>query len=600
MAIAQFDVRLRSPFGITQQGRYAVAPEWWSDSAVGGPDMAQIRLDGHHETVAEGLKMLNWQVEILNSLGGLVWWGYVHAVDTHFGGVTIGLSLDDVYNAVAVAYVDTRADGTIERKTTAWAEDALSIARYGRREILLSATEGGQTAAQKYRDRYLSMTKIPVPTTRIGGGSEPASTLICRGYWHRLSRRYYTNLSGLEEFPLSGAGFHGIGNYYVNDTISFTAPDKINDSATPGGFSQLAEGDRFYVQNAAHTANNGWHTVQNITASQITTVGKGLVTASAGPNIAISATSPVGVGIAQAFQLTNGGSYAPWEAKRVAIQARRVGAVSDNLRIELRTNDAGNPSETILATADITGSTLSESMTWVEATLSTPVSISASTTYWLVVRRTGYNATEDGVWRLVQHYVVNLNENLGYANGAMKIAALGSWADRDPDAQMPFRVLGRVKTTTQMQTIVTDSELLGTDLGADSGIETWQYREGDRTQMDELQSLLNIGTDGGERLLAQVQPNRWVRVLEKPTAVKAQNLILSSDGKIRSSMRQDLEPGRLIAGSYVELEFLPVLDAVGPADRLFVERSRYDAATGQLTIESEGTESAWALGIAPG
>lgn len=599
MTIAPFSVRLRRPFlnYFEASNRFVAVPEWWSDMANGGPDLAQVRLEGHHESMAEAFRMLNWEVEIRGPLGGALWWGYINAVDVNFGGTMVSLSLDDVYNAVRVAYVQTGAGGNIERNTTAWAEDARSIERYGRREVLLSMSEGGQTAAERYRDRFLAQSKSPVPTTRLGGGNA-AATLHCRGHWYKLARRYYLNLDGLEEFTQGGTGVQGIGNYYANTTISFALPNQINDSAN--GFGHLAEGDRVFVRGVNEADNSGWHTVDTVTAGQILTVGQGIVNESAGGIVVLSATTEFGAAaIGQSFQLSES-DFTGWDARRVAVQVRRAGSVTDSLNIDIRADNAGQPAAAHLARAQVLGSTIREGIGWFEAALDAPVTLAANTTYWLVVSRSGYWDSVDHPARLAQHYAVNVNEDLGYGHNFL-VASDTAWQTRDPDAHMPFRVLGRVPTTEQMETIVGESELANTDLGVDSGIETWQYREGDRTLLDELDSLIAIGTDGANRILADVQPGRIVRIVQQTAAPgDASNLVLSAGGALRALGGHPLETGQLVAGRYVTLEFLPLLDAVSPNDVLFIERSRYDASTGELSIETEGNESIWQLGVLPG
>lgn len=590
MSVAQFSVRLPIAAFDAASRQYVAIPQWWSDSAVGGPDMAQVRIEGQIEAIGEAFKALGRELEIFGPNGGRVWWGRVHGVDVNFGGTTVSLSLDNVYNAVAVAYVQTNPDGSIERKTTPWAEDARSITRYGRREILLSITEGGQTAAERYRDRFLEATSAPVPETRIGGG-QVGATVFGRGYWYDLARRYYTDPRGIVEYTQSGAGVQGTGNYYQVTTISFVAPNRILDSAN--GLGHLSPGDRVLVSGAANAENNRWFTVDSIiNAGEIHIVGA-VIAGAAGPSVTLSTSSGAAGTLAQAFQLPAG--VGSWAARRVAVQVRRVGNPGDNFIIELRADSAGAPVWPPLASATVTGSTLGTGFSWIEAPLASPVTLLTGTTYWLTVRR---SQAVNNAAHLAGHYAVNFNETPDF--GYPFLSFLAAWQPRDPDANMPFRVTGRVATTTQMQSIVTASSLTGTDLEVNSSVETLQYRSGDRLMLDEMTDLLEIGTDQGQRLLASVSRLQQVRIRVKPEPRSGMGLILAADGGIRTAGRQQLEPGQLVAGRYMELEFLPMLDAVRPNDTIFIERSRYDAESGVLSVESEGTASAWTMGVLPG
>lgn len=597
----QFAARLRRPFSnfFAANAQYRAVPEWWSDMAIGGPDEAQIRIEGRPQTVVEALKLLNYEAEIYGPRGSLVWWGYVNEVEMNFGGTTLSLTLDDVYNAVAVAYVESAADGTIARRTTDWAEDAASISRYGRRELLLSITEGGEVAAQQYRDRMLAQLAAPVPSTYIGTTGAVGATLHCKGHWYRLARRYYLNLAGLEEFVQSGFSVQATGNFYTNTTIAFAEPNRMLDSAH--GLGHLSPGDAVLLVGSGVAAHNGWHTVANvISAGEIELETQDIVEEEAGNSVTLSTTSFFAYAVAQPFQLTHA-DFDNWAARRLALQVQRVGNPTDNLRIDLRADNGGEPADQPLAHAEISGSTLSDAMTWIAADLNTPVTLQGNTTYWIVVLRTGYWDASQHPARLANHYAVSVTEDLSYAHGNVQLASADSWFSRDPAAQMPFRVTGWESTTHQMATLVAQQpDLAGTDLEIESGIDTWQRREGDRLLSDEMDDLIAIGTQDSRRILAQVQPERTVRIFARRDADKPSNLILRADGQIRTVTGQPLEPGQLVAGRWLEAEFLPALDGFTAADALFVERSRYDAESASLSIESEGTESVWQMGVLPG
>jgi len=65
------------------------------------------------------------------------------------------------------------------------------------------------------------------------------------------------------------------------------------------------------------------------------------------------------------------------------------GTPSDNVDLSLEADSAGTPSNTPIATAAVAGSSLTGTPTDISFSFSSPQSLSASTVYWLVLRRDG-------------------------------------------------------------------------------------------------------------------------------------------------------------------------------------------------------------------
>jgi hypothetical protein len=65
------------------------------------------------------------------------------------------------------------------------------------------------------------------------------------------------------------------------------------------------------------------------------------------------------------------------------------------------------------------------------------------------------------------------------------------------------------------------------------------------------------------------------------------------DGTVRLQQGAPMPPGQTIAGVWVYPEFLPPLDVFEPATALFVASSEYDALTGRLSFETDGSQSVY-------
>jgi hypothetical protein len=585
--MAEFTAALNWPSFPDVQSSHAVAlvPVRWAAEADGGPSEAEIRVNGTEGSLADVARMLGAHVTISNELGSPVFWGYVHETEMRIGGQMASLSLSDVYNKIAVAYTVRQPDNSERRFTTDWETWSVTATLYGIREMLDTLNDGDSTAAEKMRDRLLYRYARCMPSfTSDGGAGEGVElTLYCRGYWDLLDVQYYAQPKGLEENASPRKGQQIIGAYYTATTISFateaTEDNDIRDSAN--GLAALQEGTpSFWVSGATNAANNGKRNVSDFdTSGHIECVEKTMVSEAAGATVTLSWDEQKTTHVAQSFV-----AGSAFEVRKISVRASRTGTVADNLRLAIWSDSAGSPNAE-LCYGGVTGSTMATDIGWVEAVTTTGTSLAAGTTYWVVAHRHTDTPSLDG------YYTVGMDENLYYTTGAVKVKVGGSWVARTVDADMPFRVTGLEDTALQLANMINiadDGGVIAAVQEISSGIETWQYRDGDRTILDEMKELMALGTASGGRLCAQVESNRYVRIYNMPTTpTEAMRAVLTERGKL-----EDAEPGYLPAGRWIRLGSQSMTDAIGQ-DLLFVERCEYDAETDSLSVEGESTVSAW-------
>ena len=89
--------------------------------------------------------------------------------------------------------------------------------------------------------------------------------------------------------------------------------------------------------------------------------------------------------LAQSFQLTGGEA---WDASSIAVKISKTGSPTDTFYIDLCSDSSGSPG-TVLSTGSQTGPNLPDSRDWLSLTLASEVPLSPSTTYWIVLRRSG-------------------------------------------------------------------------------------------------------------------------------------------------------------------------------------------------------------------
>lgn len=229
--------------------------------------------------------------------------------------------------------------------------------------------------------------------------------------------------------------------------------------------------------------------------------------------------------VAQSIQL---GSSRGWSADQVALRVKKEGSPTDNLTVELCADGTSAPG-TVLASATLAGASVPEHLNWVTLTLSTRVSLALSTTYWIVLRRSGANDATN-------YYKTDGNESLGYTRGSFKIWNGSAWVSRGTDADMLFQILGVLETTQQIADIVSDCGqfLDGSYIEDASGVYSTPYRDGTKSGLQCIKELLKSGTTNGLRLRASVSGDMLVWIDEEPAA-GSEDYVMLEDGTVTDS-----------------------------------------------------------------
>lgn len=348
--MADFSVQVWDNDGATvlPPADVTLRPTVWSARAIGGPVAAEIDVMG---SVAGLLTLGNWlgyRIQIVSDVGQVLWWGHVDSVTVITGDLEREIALDGMANRVKVLYAERLPGGTLAGTETDWTEDAASVAVYGRREMVHSASSA-LTAAQALalRGRVLDAGRLPQKRLFVGQSETVAGRVRCRGDWQRLDDCYYAQAAGIEGHTTGGEqaiplglglvsayiGFGGMDsarrihqaygrfadwNYtglklvvagtssnngvrtlasidrkspvsYTANTISFDPSDDIDDSAY--GMTPFAVGDMIWISGASQAANNGAKLVKTAgrRAIEISPGWSGgeIVAGAAGPNVTI-------------------------------------------------------------------------------------------------------------------------------------------------------------------------------------------------------------------------------------------------------------------------------------------------------------------------
>lgn len=389
--------------------------------------------------------------------------------------------------------------------------------------------------------------------------------------------------------------------------ISFDAIDDIMDSA--GGLGFIDSYQLIQVTGSAVGGNNRYYFTKDQNASDHITVNPATVANSgAGPSVTIVQGNAVGLDaaltteypgasitvtalgsvVAQSFTLP---VDAPFTVAEIYIRVRREGNPSDSIRVGLRADSGGSPSGVDLETATILGGDLGNTMTWVKFPMANTTILTYGATYWLLVSRTSSHGDAN-------YYVTELNEDAGYAAGQVKLWNGSAWVNRAVVADMPFQIWSWRQTTDQIADIMTNANQLlsGYEVRDASGVYKRQFRDQDQTAQVEIENLLKVGT-ASRRLLAKVAPERIAQIYAEPVADADQNLMLNPLGKLTDNSGQELEPGRLPTGQWVQLTgVLSNVDELERISPLFVERAEWDCTQEQFSaLEFKGADNPWEM-----
>ena len=370
-------------------------------------------------------------------------------------------------------------------------------------------------------------------------------------------------------------------------TFSFSG-NRITDSAG-SAFTFLSANQIIKVVGSA--SNDGWYIVKShsndgawvdVTATFTTEAAGATVSVSRGNSVQVnetltdelpgaSVTLSGATYAAESFQLS---SSAGWTVASVSVKASKTGAPTDGLVVSIRADSSGQPASTDLEAVTIPASSISEESAWVTASFSGTLSLSPSTTYWLVVGRSGAVSASD-------YYSVAVDKAAGYSGSMLAWDGIG-WYTPSPPADLLFAVKGAVDTGTQLQEMLNSCEFVTAVDPYTSGVSTNQYRDGDGRTGDEIRELLDLGDSSGTRLLLSVSEERRVTIYPQPSATSAKRL--TTDGRIVGIGERELDRGVLPVGEYLKLEQFEAVDYIVRDDVVFVESAEFDARRGTLRI----------------
>ena len=222
-------------------------------------------------------------------------------------------------------------------------------------------------------------------------------------------------------------------------------------------------------------------------------------------------------------------SGATWSASSAFIKVGKFGNPLDNICVDIRTDNAGAPSATVVLTKQIAGTTLTGDSTWVKFDFGSAASLTYGSIYWLMVWRSG--AVD-----AANYYRLMVDESVPYYSGTLSLWNGAAWGGRTPNADLVFTVMGLAQTTDQIITMADPAKggqfLKGVYVKDASGVNGRLYRSGRDKALDEIKALLDVGCLDGSRLMAVVNAERYL-VVRKVASLTNASYLVNLDGEIR-------------------------------------------------------------------
>lgn len=568
--------------------------EWntrrFSWRAMGGPHRATMTGVGGDAFLAGVLDFLRVPVELYDELGELVWWGYVHEVKLRKGLIEIGVSLDRMANRIKVRYTKlTVGEDATETAVTAFGENSNSSGVYGRKELVYDAGDLilDEAGAEQLRDTRLNDVALPIPLAEFAASAPEVTTIEmeCRGWWETLTWQLYSQGVGRYNYlDTKGGRIQPIGQaaYTTGTTITWEeqgANHWMYDTAA--AMLRYSAGQIVVVSSSNN--NDGTYTI-----AEVFPTGQRLAfVEDVDDDFTLESVviTPQGISAAQSFTTVAGDT---WQVLTVAVRAKKIGSPSDNLRISIASDSGGSPNA-VLVSGTIAAADIDDVVRWREATMSTAYSLAASTTYWVLVERTGSNDADDC-------YHVEVSVSAGhsgthkYWNGSSWITVAG--------ADMPFDVIGGFATSTMIQNALDGAQFINdVSVTNASGITTPLYQIEDQTIKQAVETWLQIGTTNNRRLLATVDKGRNVRIYEEP-APTTKNYRKKIDGSLTTEGGVRIPPQWFRAGVWLTSEeietALPAGSRLAEAGRAFIEESEW-TSDGKLRLLTKGAKPVWEL-----
>jgi hypothetical protein len=268
-----------------------------------------------------------------------------------------------------------------------------------------------------------------------------------------------------------------------------------------------------------------------------------------------SGNSPLGM---EAACLRLAQSFKPSAAMQVsfvALRLRKIANPTDNLLVQIQSDNAGKPSGSVLASASVSPAGLSaESYEWLRLSLGTELNLDPALTYWLVNSRSGALSASNG-------FAVGLDQALNFWGGTLRKfnQPAAVWEALNPEADLLFKVGGLRATSLLMAEVfeACGQKLSGLSLDLSASPQITCLDDQQEDGLTAMRRLLDLGDGLMNPLFAAVSPEGRLRVA--PLSPDLPTFHLGKNGKLLTNRGFPIEEALSPVGSLFTQGFAQTL-----------------------------------------
>lgn len=283
---------------------------------------------------------------------------------------------------------------------------------------------------------------------------------------------------------------------------------------------------------------------------------------------------------------------ANWNLQQVDIYIKKTGSPAGDITVSVCENPDDTEPGSSLGSTTIAATSIGTAFAWVTASLSSPVTLTAGTSYFLKI------ATDE--MSDANYYTLRMDEGMAYADGVLLQQVWNASTWDAVSADLPFRLYTNelVENTQQIRALITNyGQFLGkVYIENAAGITSESYRNGDSDAQYEVEELLEAGTSAGLRLTAQVLNTRDVVIRSQVNSNTTTAWSVDRFGQFYY-YEQKIDPTTAPCGMWCRLrDVIPAnvntteLSGLGT---FWIERAEYDAVAGALNFEPLGIADLW-------
>jgi hypothetical protein len=231
---------------------------------------------------------------------------------------------------------------------------------------------------------------------------------------------------------------------------------------------------------------------------------------------------------------------------------RKQGAPTTNVQARLYTHSAGFPSGIIADSIAFAGAGLSTvNFQWIKFTFATPQPLTAGNYYFIGLVSGSSSSTN--------HYVCKTDENMSFSQMLWGLRYTTAWVQIVPavvPGSLPhlyFRMVCSRDSGLMLKDLADATSEFFTGIQTfSSGVLSTPYKVNRLTTLQEIRTLMKLGTVNQRPILADVDIDRRLRFYEAPDPA-APTAYLDPQGRYFTSTKQLLPPWRPPIGQYAML-----------------------------------------------